>query len=159
MPIVKKKTTSPSILYTINTDVEISSSTLTTIQTQLIFYGYSASMVLGSIGNVFILIIFSRHRQNACPIYLMTSAIINILYLLASGFFETFPFHDDRTIGAIILCKFSGYIPGVIAQVTKTMLVLACIDRYLITNNQARFRAFSTPKRAKYLIVFSIISG
>ena len=37
------------------------------------------------------------------------------------------------------------------------MLVLACIDRFLITSDRASFRAFSTPKRAKYLIFFSII--
>jgi hypothetical protein len=37
------------------------------------------------------------------------------------------------------------------------LLILACIDRFLITSNRARFRAFSTPKRAKYLIFFSCI--
>jgi hypothetical protein len=34
---------------------------------------------------------------------------------------------------------------------------LVCIDRFLITSNRASFRAFSTPKRAKYLIFFSFI--
>jgi hypothetical protein len=37
------------------------------------------------------------------------------------------------------------------------MLILACIDRFLITSTRASFRAFSTPKRAKYIIFFSII--
>ena len=37
------------------------------------------------------------------------------------------------------------------------MLLLACIDRYMITSNQAHRRALSTPKRAKYLILFSYI--
>jgi hypothetical protein len=41
--------------------------------------------------------------------------------------------------------------------VAKTMLVLACIDRFLITNDRAILRALSTPKKAKYLICFSII--
>jgi hypothetical protein len=135
----------------------MSSSTLVAIQTQLNLYSYPIFMILGSIGNAFILIIFSGHRQNACSIYLITSTIINILYLLASGFFEIFAVYDDGTIRVLILCKISTYMPNVMGQVTKTMLVLACIDRYLITNNQALFRAFSTPKRAKYVIVFSII--
>jgi hypothetical protein len=37
------------------------------------------------------------------------------------------------------------------------MLVLACIDRYLITSDRASFRAFSTLKRAKYFIFFTYI--
>jgi hypothetical protein len=37
------------------------------------------------------------------------------------------------------------------------MLICACIDRFLITSTRASFRAFSTPKRAKYLIVFTFI--
>jgi hypothetical protein len=37
------------------------------------------------------------------------------------------------------------------------MIILACIDRFLITNNRATWRALSTPKRAKWLCFFSII--
>jgi hypothetical protein len=37
------------------------------------------------------------------------------------------------------------------------MIVFACIDRFLITSSRATFRAFSTPKRAKYFIFFSLI--
>jgi hypothetical protein len=44
-----------------------------------------------------------------------------------------------------------------IGQVPKTLIILACIDRFLITSNRAGFRAFSTSKRAKYVIFFSCI--
>jgi hypothetical protein len=37
------------------------------------------------------------------------------------------------------------------------MIILACIDRFLITNHRATWRAFSTPKRAKWLCFFSVI--
>jgi hypothetical protein len=37
------------------------------------------------------------------------------------------------------------------------MIVFACIDRFLITSSRATFRAFSTTKRAKYFIFFSLI--
>ncbi len=46
---------------------------------------------------------------------------------------------------------------NVLGQTTKTMLPLACVDRYMITNSRARIRAFSTPKRAKYIIIISCI--
>ena len=39
-------------------------------------------------------------------------------------------------------------------KLAKTMIVLACIDRFLVTSDRATFRAFSTPKRAKYLSLF-----
>ena len=136
----------------------MSSSTLTTIQTQLNLYGYSIFMILGNIGNVFIVIIFSRQRQNACAIYLISSAIVNSVYLTFNGFVQIFPFYyGDGTIRAIIFCKIYTYILNVLGQIAKTMVVLACIDRFLITSDRASFRAFSTPKRAKYLIFFSII--
>jgi len=86
----------------------------------------------------------------------MSSAIINILFLLTIVFLVRFPFYDDGTIGALILCKISAYASGIIGEVARIMLLFACIDRYMITSDQARFRALSTPKRAKYLIVFSI---
>jgi hypothetical protein len=37
------------------------------------------------------------------------------------------------------------------------VILLVCIDRYMITSTRANFRAFSTVKRAKYLVVFSFI--
>ena len=69
----------------------MSSSVLPTIQVQLNRYGYSIFMVLGNIGNTFIAIIFSQQRQNACSIYLLTSAIVNMVYQTVYGFLAIFP--------------------------------------------------------------------
>jgi hypothetical protein len=136
----------------------MSSSILTTVQTQVNLYGNSISMILGNIGNVFIVILFNRHRNSACSIYLISGAIANNIYLLFLGFVGLFPLnYNNGTTFAFALCKLRPYIATVVGQVGKTMLVLACIDRYLITSDRATFRAFSTPKRAKYFVFFSII--
>jgi hypothetical protein len=136
----------------------MSSSTLTTIQTQLNNYGYPIFMILGNIGNVFIIRLFSQQRQNACSLYLISAAVVNILYLTFTGFVQIFPiYYADGTIRAIISCKIYAYVINVIGQMAKTLLVLACIDRFLVTNERVNFRLFSKPKQAKYLIVFSII--
>jgi hypothetical protein len=37
------------------------------------------------------------------------------------------------------------------------MIIAACIDRFLLTSSRTTYRAFSTPKRAKWLIFFTII--
>jgi hypothetical protein len=131
---------------------------LTTIENLLNVYGYAISMILGNIGNVFIIIIFSRQRQGACAIYLICSAIMNIVYLTYDGIATIVMFYyPDRTILVISFCKIYKYILYIFGQEGKTMLVFACIDRFLITSEHASFRAFSTPKRAKYLILFSFI--
>jgi hypothetical protein len=136
----------------------MSSSTLTTIQNQLNFYGYLIFMILGNIGNLFILFIFNRQRQSACSIYLICSAVMNIIFLTFNGFFLIFPvYYDDGTAHGIILCRIYIYILNIFGQEGRTMIVLACMDRFLITSNRVSFRAFSTPKRAKYLIPFSFI--
>jgi hypothetical protein len=133
----------------------MSSSILTTIENQLTVYGYSICMILGNIGNVFIVIVFSQQRQGACAIYLICSAVMNIVYLTYDGIATIFMFYyPDRTILVIIFCKLYKYILYIFGQEAKTMLVLACIDRFLITSDRAGFRAFSTPKRAKYLLFF-----
>ena len=133
----------------------MSSSILPTIQVQLNRYGYSIFMVLGNIGNTFIAIIFSQQRQNACSIYLLTSAIVNMVYLTVIGFLTIFPLnYNDETPLAFAVCKIIPYLSAAIGQTAKTMIVLACIDRFLVTSDRATFRAFSTPKRAKYLILF-----
>jgi hypothetical protein len=136
----------------------MSSSTLTTIQNQFNLYGYSIFIILGNVGNLFIMKLFSRQLQSACSIYLFSLAIINDLYLTLNCLVQLFPFYyGDETMGKFALCKIRTYLSHVLGQISKTMLVLACIDRFLITNNRTNFRSFSTPKRAKYLIFCSII--
>jgi hypothetical protein len=136
----------------------MSSSTLTTIENQLNLYGFLISMILGNIGNVFIAIIFSRQHQSACAIYLICSAVVNMVYLTYDGIATILMlYYPDRTTLVIIFCKTHKYILYVLGQEAKTMIVFACIDRFLITSSRANFRAFSTPKRAKYFIFFSFI--
>ena len=136
----------------------MASSTLTAIQNQFNLYGNAIFAVVGNIGNIFIIIIFRRQHTTACSIYLISSAVVNFIFLTVNGYFQIFPFnYSDGTNGSIIFCKISAYILNVLGQSSKTILIFACIDRFLITSDRASFRAFSTIKRAKYLILFSFI--
>jgi hypothetical protein len=136
----------------------MSSSTLAAIETGLILYGYSIFMILGNIGNAFIVIIFSRQHQSACAIYLISAAVGNMVYSTYSYLSIIFKlYYPNSTTHTIIFCKINTYVLNFIGQVPKTFIILTCIDRFLITSNRAGFRAFSTPKRAKYLIFFSCI--
>ena len=147
-----------SVSYNRYTSIRMSSLALSDIQNQFDLYGSAICMILGCFGNVFIMIIFGRQRQSACSIYLLSSAIANILYLILNGFIQIFPYdYTNATSNAFVFCKIYIYIRSIVGQVTKTLITLACIDRYLITSDRATFRAFSTPKRAKQIIGFCII--
>jgi uncharacterized membrane protein len=136
----------------------MSTSILPTIQSQATLYGYPVLMILGDIGNVFVVIIFSQYRQNTCAIYLIALALINSGYLTFNCFNRIFPFYSgDETIRAFALCKLRSYLPNIMGQLGNTMIIAACIDRFLLTSSRATYRAFSTPKRAKRLIFFAII--
>jgi hypothetical protein len=83
---------------------------------------------------------------------------VNSLYLICFGLVQLFPpYYGTGTIFILAFCKMIGYILNVLGQIARTMVVLACVDRFLITNERATFRAFSTLKRAKWFIFFSII--
>ncbi|CAF0786834.1 unnamed protein product [Rotaria sordida] len=136
----------------------MSSSILTNIQNQLSLYGYPICLILGNIGNIFIVMVFIRQRQNACTIYILTSAIMSDLYVNFNGFVQLFPFYyRDETPFEFFLCKKRPYLTNILGQLGNTMLILASIDRYMISHRNATIRSLSTPKRAKWLIFFAII--
>ena len=136
----------------------MSIATLNVVQTQINTYGYIVPLIFGSIGNVFVLILFSRQRRNACSIYITGSTAGNLLFLVTNYPLRMLYFaYNDGSITGLLLCKFSNYIPTALGQAAKTILIFACIDRYLITNERATLRALSTPKRAKYLVFFAYI--
>jgi len=131
---------------------------LSTLLIIFTLYGNPICMILGNIGNVFIVVIFSRQRQSACAIYLISSALANTIYLTFGSISSIFTFYDPSgTTSTIIYCKIYTYILNLVGQIPKTLIILACIDRFLITSNRASFRAFSTPKRAKYMIFFTCL--
>ncbi len=47
----------------------------------------------------------------------------------------------DRTSNYIHQISVYSYILNVLGQIAKTMIILACIDRFLITSNRATFQA------------------
>ena len=136
----------------------MSISTLKAVQNVMDSYGYTVMLVLGSIGNIFVLMVFIRQHPTACSIYITGSTTANLLYVVLIYLLRVLlAANNNGSIISLLLCKFGSYIPGFFGQVAKTMLISACIDRYLITSNQAMMRALSTPKRAKYFVVFVYI--
>jgi hypothetical protein len=93
----------------------MSTTMLTSIQSQLNFYSYPILMIFGNIGNILIVLFFSRHCQNACSIYILCLAIINDVYLTYNGFLQMFLLYNtDLSVGAFAVCKIRNYFGHVL---------------------------------------------
>jgi hypothetical protein len=80
---------------------------------------------------------------------------MNSIYLIYFALVQLFPVYNDGVLNSVP-CKINGYMLNVVGQIARTMIVLACVDRFMITSDRATFRSFSTVKRSKWLIVISI---
>jgi hypothetical protein len=55
----------------------MSSSFLPFLQVQLTRFGLTTLLILGDIGTVLVVLLFSKQRKNACSMYLLNGAIMN----------------------------------------------------------------------------------
>ncbi|CAF0742709.1 unnamed protein product [Adineta steineri] len=117
-------------------------------------------IILGTIGNVLNLFIFTRPTllKSPCTLYLLAASIDNILViyttlltrLLANGF------SIDITITSNAVCKLRSYVGYVFFAVSPYFFVLACFDRYCSSSPLATYRSWSNKKVAKRLIIGAI---
>jgi hypothetical protein len=118
-------------------------------------------IILGTIGNVLNLLIFTRRTllQSSCTLYLIAASIDNILViytslltrLLAGGF------SDDVTTISNFMCKLRYYAGYVFFAVSPYFCVLACFDRYCSSSTSVTRRSWCNKKIAKRLIIAAII--
>jgi len=118
-------------------------------------------IILGTIGNVLNLLIFTRPTllRSSCTLYLIAASIDNILViftslltrLLANGFY------DDITMISNLLCKLRYYAGYVFLAVSPYFYILACFDRYCSSSTSATRRSWCNKKVAIRLIIGAII--
>lgn len=134
------------------------SADLVYLRSVILYHTYPTFMSIGYIGHVFNILVFSRQRQNACSIFLLSSAVINILYLSFNGFTQVFPFYyANETVGQYFLCKIRLYFGNFLGQLARILFILAVFDRFMFINKNSNFRAFITPKRAKWFVLAATV--
>lgn len=118
--------------------------------------------ILGSIGNVMNMIMFSclkTYRSLVTSAFLATASFAGQLYLTFSLGLESL----SKWIGYDIpsrnlqFCKATWYIKNVGIQVSLTCLCLSSIDRYLMTSRSAQRRELMTLNRARLIIVICFV--
>jgi hypothetical protein len=132
-------------------------SSLQIVQEYLTRYGMSIYLILGNFGNLFNITIFCQasHRKNSCSLYLLFASIMNI-FIINFGVIPTLYSlnHIDPETYSIIYCKLRLYLLHSTLMISRSMIVLACIDRFAISSASQRIHTFCQPKIAISLIIF-----
>jgi hypothetical protein len=143
------------------------------ISHRLMIYGGIIMYVLGSIGNILNICVFTlwsrskkssnkschSSRTNNSSLYLLTSSLSNLIVVLYPLFTRILldGYKYEITENSVfILCKFRYYILHTFDLISLTCICLAIFDRYLISSREVRLRKLSLTKKRTKLILLLI---
>ena len=136
-------------------------SLFTSITTNLYRYGGILFLILANLGNILSLLIFFQRswRKNVCVFYFLISLLIDFIYINSSmlGSILIFGFNIDLTKSNVFLCKIFKYSTFFPSTLSPTILILASIDRLLISSQNIDIRLYSSRRLACFLISISTI--
>ena len=127
-------------------------ASLLLIQRDLYRFGGPILMVIGTVSSLLSLIVFNKKnlRKNPCSIYLTAYNICNILTIVTSILFATLAngYGIDPKSRNVSFCRFRYYTVFIFDVLGPSYLILASIDRVLVTSRNAATRRRSTPHLA-----------
>ncbi len=131
------------------------------ISTQIYRYIPIFLFLFGTIGNLMSCLVFTQRefRRNPCASYFLAASISNLIYLITlllpilDAWNESF--NLVNTISG--LCKFTMLIISMTRTLSLWFIVLATIDRYLVSSSDQNRRQMSSLKRSRQLILIAIL--
>ena len=112
--------------------------------------------ILGNLGNVFCVLIFVQKswRKNVCVFYFLVCLLLDFIYInsIMLGSIFIFAFNIDLIKSNTILCKIYRYLTFFPNIMSATILILASIDRLLISSQNVDTRLYSS-RRLAYLLI------
>ncbi|CAF1516197.1 unnamed protein product [Adineta ricciae] len=119
------------------------------------------TIILGTFGNLFNIIIFTRPtlRKNPCALYFLCGSINNFFtlyvtilsrYLIVGWSINAASYND-------LLCKLRNYAIVIFMNLTLWFVALASIDRYFASSPNARLRQLSSLSIARKIIIFTVV--
>ncbi|CAF0862715.1 unnamed protein product [Adineta steineri] len=134
-------------------------SSLISVETSLYKYGGPILMILGTVSCILSLIVFTKKnlRKNPCAIYLVAYNISNLLQIYTTMILGILSYGNniDPTSYNLNFCHFRYYIQLLSTVLSPSYLILASIDRILITSPNALTRQRST-LRLTYISIISV---
>lgn len=119
------------------------------------------SLIIGTFGSIFNLVIFTapQLRRNACVFYLLCANIfqlVSILFIVPTRMaLDSFGSRLENE--SLIFCKIRYYLVLTLPELATYYLLLSTLDRYLATCESVRYRALSQLKIAHRLSALLLI--
>ncbi|CAF3744727.1 unnamed protein product [Adineta steineri] len=132
-------------------------ASLSIAQTSLYKYGGPILMAFGIVSCTLSLTVFTQKnlRKNSCSIYLIAYNISNLLLIFTSILVTTLAtgYFIDPGSYNLIICRIRYYTMYLFDVLGPSYLLLASIDRILLTSSNARIRQRSTCRSAHVCII------
>lgn len=129
---------------------------LKSIYVDLFRYGGTSLIAVGTIGCVLSLLVFTQKnfRKNPCSNYLIAYNTSNLLLIYTSILFATLSagYGIEPTSSNLFLCRFRSYTMFLFDALSPSYLILASVDRVLVTSKNALTRKRSTVRLARCTI-------
>ncbi|CAF2855260.1 unnamed protein product [Rotaria sp. Silwood2] len=122
-------------------------------------YGNPIVYILGNIGNLLSAVVFMRKawKKNVCVFYFLISLVLSSIYLnstiLGTALINGFNINAQNS--SVILCKLLFYAAFLSSTLLPTVLILASIDRLLISSQNVETRLHSSKRLAYFSISVS----
>lgn len=137
------------------------SSKLLQINSQLSRYELPFILLIGILTNIMNLLIFSRRttRQNVCSWYFFCLSLIHLLILMTMCSQTALtPWTGYNISGSIVIfCKIRQYLFDLLTSLSRHLICLISIDRWMITSSNVWLRRQSSPRIARWIILISVI--
>jgi len=142
-------------LITMNSSSQSKINYLNYVTHELNRYIPIALLVLGTIGNISNILVFTRPllRKNPCSIYFISSSTINFFSLyvgLLTPFLGLYNLDPTQSINS--LCKIRFYLRYSTITLSTWFILLACIDRYISSSANINIRLWSSVPLAKRIV-------
>jgi hypothetical protein len=131
------------------------------VANQYRFYIGLFNLIVGLIGNIFIILVFTNlrlFRGNQCSFYLTIESFSNIGLLISiySSRILTNVLGYDPTLVSLPWCKIRTMFAQIFGLWSLFTICCTTFDQYLATNHRYSFRQMSTMKLAHRLTIFNI---
>ncbi|CAF3715961.1 unnamed protein product [Rotaria sp. Silwood1] len=131
---------------------------LVLIQVIITRYAYPVVLSIGIVGNFLNIILFLRKslRTTSCNNYFFASAFSNLV-ALNIGIVAMLYTYDRPWAITTAYCKIRSYMFNASQQISRYLIVSACIDRFALCSTNATLRQFSRVQVARRCVIPFII--
>ncbi|CAF1265887.1 unnamed protein product [Adineta ricciae] len=135
-------------------------STLAFAQIILVQYVETIFFVLGTIGSILNILLFSQQkfRSNSCSIYFLASSIATLILLFPGVIPQVYALtNSPNPVFNQAFCRARSYLTQMSAMLCRWLLTVACIDRCLLTFTNPHLRHLATVPIARKIVLLLVI--